>query len=300
MNDEVRKAVEIIRQYLYELEEEKALDIQKILEVSNFERAVADILDGIGLKPRLLTDDLIWHAIRDKNGLSTEHQLALLFDLIGHELEGMELEEFKDNEHISGMVTSENIFLYNGEHAKFDKFKQTDVMNIWKITQETIIKLHKAGHHEVCRRISSAVLRNGYAEYVSLCEDLFGSVLMTRSYPFHRLQINIRNIGDHNLTSIIKRINEILRKTIPDPKNKRKLRQNVPVYVTATLEKNSQQRWKDTWCWLCKAQLLDSDDDYANYEEYKECRYTDAIGRALIYRYNSAAYFFESGEPTEF
>ena len=167
MNDEVRKAVEIIRQYLYELEEEKALDIQKILEVSNFERAVADILDGIGLKPRLLTDDLIWHAIRDKNGLSTEHQLALLFDLIGHELEGMELEEFKDNEHISGMVTSENIFLYNGEHAKFDKFKQTDVMNIWKITQETIIKLHKAGHHEVCRRISSAVLRNGYAEYVS-------------------------------------------------------------------------------------------------------------------------------------
>jgi len=300
MKDEVRKAVETIRQYLYELEEEKTLDVQNILKVSDFERAVADILDGIGLKPRLLTHDFIWYAIREKTGLSTEHQLALFFDLIDSELIGMKPEEFKDNEHISGMITSENIFLRNVEYAKYDKLKQTDVMNVWKITQETIIKLHKAGHPEVCRRISSAVLRNGYAEYGSMCEDLFGSVLMRRSYPFHRLQINIRNIGDHNLSSIIKRINEMLRKTIPDPKNKRKLRQNVPVYVTATLEKNSQQRWKDTWCWLCKAQLLDSDDDYANYEEYKECRYTDAIGRALIYRYNSAAYFFESDEPTDY
>jgi len=29
------------------------------------------------------------------------------------------------------------------------------------------------------------------------------------------------------------------------------------------------------------------------YGEYKKCRYTDTIGRALMYRYNSAAYYFE-------
>jgi len=288
MNDEVRKAVETIRQYLYELEEEKTLDVQNILNVSDFERAAADILDGIGLKPRHLVDHLIWSTIKDKTKLSTEHQLALMFDLIDNELKEMKLEGFEDNDHIAGMVTPDNIFLYNGEHAEVDKLRQTDKMNVWELAYESIIKLHKAGHPKVCKRISAAVLRNNYSEYVSLCEDLFGSVLKNWSYPFHRLQINIRNIGDHNLTSIIERINDMLRKTIPDQKNKRKLRQNVPVYVIATLEKDSQQRWKDSWYWLNEAKLLKEDDPLLRFTDYK-----DHIGNTLSSRYNSASYYFE-------
>jgi hypothetical protein len=288
MNDEVRKAVETIRQYLDELEEEKTLDVQNILNVSDFERAVAEVLSGIGLKPRHLADHLVWSTIRDKTKLSTEHQLALLFDLIDNELKEMKLEGFEDNDHVAGMATPDNIFLYNGEHAEVDELRQTDTMNVWELAYETIIKLHKAGHPKVCRRISSAVLRNGYSEYVSLCEDLFGSILKNWSYPFHRLQINIRNIGDHNLTSIINRIREMLRKTIPDPKNKRKLRQNVPVYVIATLEKDSQQRWKDSWYWLNEAKLLKEDDPLLRFTDYK-----DHIGNTLSSRYNSTAYYFE-------
>ena len=119
MKDEVRKAVETIRQYLYELEEEKTLDVQNILNVSDFERAVAEVLDGIGITPRTihlhLTDPLIWSTIRDKTGLSIDHQLASIFDLTTYELEGMKLEGFEENEYTSGMVTSENLFLYNRE-----------------------------------------------------------------------------------------------------------------------------------------------------------------------------------------
>jgi hypothetical protein len=165
-------------------------------------------------------------------------------------------------------------------------------MNAWELAQETIIKLHKAGHPEVSRRVSAAVLRNNYVEYVSLCEDLFGSVLKNWSYPFHRLQINIRNIGDHNLSSIINRIREMLRKTIPDSKNRRKLKQNVPVYVTATFENDSQQKWKDTWYWLNEAEILEEDDPLLRFTDYKE-----HIGNTLSSRYNSAAYYFEDNEP---
>jgi len=292
MNDEVRKAVETIRQYLYELEEEKTLDVQNILKVGDFERAVANVLSGIGLKPRHLADHLVWSTIRDKTKLSTEHQLALLFDLIDNELKEMKLKGFEDNDHVAGMVTPDNIFLYNGEHAEVDEFRQTDTMNAWELAQETIIKLHKAGHPKVSRRVSAAVLRNNYVEYVSLCEDLFGSVLKNWSYPFHRLQINIRNIGDHNLSSIINRIRETLRKTIPDSKNRRKLKQNVPVYVTATFENDSQQKWKDTWYWLNEAEILEEDDPLLRFTDYKE-----HIGNTLSSRYNSAAYYFGDNEP---
>jgi len=151
------------------------------------------------------------------------------------------------------------------------------------ITEKTLEKLEKAGHPEVCRRLK------GKISYIALCESIFGSHLLERKpYPVHRIQINIRNIGDHNLTSIINRIREMLRKTIPDPKNKRKLRRNIPVYVMAKLEKDSQQRWKDTWYWICKAKLLEEDDPLLEYTEY-----TDSIGNTLSSRYNSAAFYFE-------
>ncbi|HEY8542052.1 MAG TPA: hypothetical protein VIL29_06685, partial [Pseudothermotoga sp.] len=246
----------------------------------------------IGITPDLLTNPVLWAAIKARTSLTTEHQLALLFDLIGHELEGMELEEFKDNEHIAGMVTPDNIFLYNGEHATIDSLFQTDTFSLWEIAEETLKKLHKAGHPEVCRRLSEM---EGIS-YFKLCESIFGLHLLEKKpYPVHRIQINIRNIGDHNLTSIIKRINEMLRKTVPDPKNKRKLRQNVPVYVVATLEKDSQQRWKDTWYWINKAKLLEEDDPLLEYTKY-----TDSIGNTLSSRFNSAAYYFEDNEPRLF
>ena len=299
MKDEVRKAVETIRQYLYELEEEKTLDVQNILNVSDFERAVAEVLDGIGITPRTiylhLADPLIWSTIRDKTGLSIEHQLASIFDLISYELEGMKLEGFEGNEHISGMVTSENIFLYNREHAEVDELRQTDRMNLYDLIYETIVKLYKAGHPEVCRKVSSNFFRNDYAEYASICEDLFYRNLKKEPFPVRRIQINITNRGDHNLTSIIDRIREMLRKTIPEQKNKRKLRQNVPVYVVATLEKDSQQRWKDTWYWINKAKLLEEDDPLLEYTKY-----TDSIGNTLSSRFNSAAYYFEDNEPRLF
>lgn len=292
MNDEVRKAVETIRQYLYELEEEKTLDVQNILNVSDFERAVAEVLDGIGITPRTihlhLTDPLIWSTIRDKTGLSIEHQLTSIFDLTTYELEGMKLEGFEENEYISGMVTSENIFLYNREHAEVDELRQTDRMNVYNLIYETIVKLYKAGHPEVCRKVSSDFFRNDYAEYASICEDLFYRTLKKEPYPVQRIQINITNQGDHNLTSIIERINDMLRKTIPEQKNKRKLRQNVPVYVIATLEKDSQQRWKDSWYWLNEAKLLKEDDPLLRFTDYE-----DHIGNTLSSRYNSASYYFE-------
>ncbi len=297
MKDEVRKAVETIKSYLDELKDKND---SKLLQVkkegyNDYDEAVANILDGAGITPAELTDHMVWSAIKHKNNLLTEDQLALMFNLICDELKGMELEGFEENEYISGMVTPDNVFLYTGEHATFDSLLQTDTFNMWDITEKTLDKLEKAGHPEVCRRLKEK------RSYISLCENIFGShFLEKKPYPFHRLQINIRNIGDHNLTSIINRIKEILRKTISEQKYKRKLRQNVPVYVIATLEKDSQQRWKDSWYWICKAKLLYDDDEYnrENRKEYRENIYTDAIGRALIYRYNSAAYFFESGEPT--
>jgi len=299
MKDDLKQAIETIKSYLDELKDKND---SKLLQVkkegyNDYDGAVADILKGIGVTPAELTDPMIWAAIKDKNSMITEHQLAAIFNLICDELKGMELEGFEENEYISGMATSENIFLYNGEHATFDSLFQTDTFNMWDITEETLKKLHKAGHPEVCRRLSEM---KENVSYINLCENIFGShFLEKKPYPFHRLQINIRNVGDHNLTSIINRIREMLRKTISEQKYKRKLRQNVPVYVTATLEKDSQQRWKDTWCWICKAKLLYDDDEYKyeNRKEYRENTYTDAIGRALIYRYTSAAYLFEGGEP---
>ena len=291
MKDELIRALQIVGSHLKELKDKYNDGLLQADELaSNFLE--------IGITPDILTNPVIWAAIKARTGLSTEHQLALFFDLIGHELKGMKLEEFKDNEYITGMVTSENIFLYNGEHATFDSLLQTDTINTWDITEETLKKLHKAGHPEVRRRLSEM---EGDVSYLKLCESIFGSQLLEKKpYPVHRIQINIRNIGDHNLSSIIERINEMLRKTIPDQKYKRKLRQNVPVYVTATLEKDSRQRWKDTWYWICKAKLLYDDDEYKyeNRKEYRESIYTEAIARALIYRYNSAACFFESDEPT--
>jgi DNA-binding winged helix-turn-helix (wHTH) protein len=285
MKDEVRKAVETIRKYLYELKEKND---SKLLQVkkegyNDYDEAIANILDGAGITPAELTDHMVWSAIKHKTNLLTEHQLALMFDLICNELEGMELEGFEENEYISGMVTSDNVFLHTGEHATFDSFLQTDKINMLDITEKTLEKLEKAGHPEVCRRLK------GKISYIALCESIFGSHLLERKpYPVHRIQINIRNIGDHNLTSIINRIREMLRKTIPDPKNKRKLRRNIPVYVMAKLEKDSQQRWKDTWYWICKAKLLEEDDPLLEYTEY-----TDSIGNTLSSRYNSAAFYFE-------
>jgi len=290
MKDELIRAFQIVGSHLKELKDNYDDGLLQADEMaSNFLE--------IGITPDLLTNPVLWAAIKARTSLTTEHQLALLFDLIGHELEGMELEEFKDNEHIAGMVTPDNIFLYNGEHATIDSLFQTDTFSLWEIAEETLKKLHKAGHPEVCRRLSEM---EGIS-YFKLCESIFGLHLLEKKpYPVHRIQINIRNIGDHNLSSIIERINEMLRKTIPDQKYKRKLRQNVPVYVTATLEKDSRQRWKDTWYWICKAKLLYDDDEYKyeNRKEYRESIYTEAIARALIYRYNSAACFFESDEPT--
>jgi len=289
MNDEVRKAVEIIRSYLDELKDKNDSKLFQVKKegYNDYDEAVANILHEMGVTPAELTDPMIWAAIKHKNSLLTKYQLAALFNLICDELKGKKLEGFEDSDHISGMVNSHGIFIYDGTNATIKDAIKTDMISASTLASKTIEKLHKSGHPEVCKRLSK-VVRIGYAEYASLCDDLFGKTSNRKLYPFHQLQINIRNTGDHNLTSIINRIKEILRKTIPDPKNKRKLIQNVPVYVIATLEKDSQQKWKDTWYWLNEAKLLKEDDPLLRFTDYE-----DPIGNTLSSRYNSASYYFE-------
>ena len=80
MKDELIRAFQIVGSHLKELKDNYDDGLLQADEMaSNFLE--------IGITPDLLTNPVLWAAIKARTGLTTEHQLALLFDLIGHELE---------------------------------------------------------------------------------------------------------------------------------------------------------------------------------------------------------------------